>query len=186
MDRVETLKIMAVLRTAYPAYYGRQGAADADNAAKLWQCMFQSEPYVVVEAAVRRFLSVDAKGFPPAIGQIKEQIRQITKPEERTEQEAWNLVARALRNGIYGAQEEFDRLPEDVQHIVNSPEQLKEWAMMDADTVQSVVASNFQRSYRARTAATREWCKLPEQVRQLQRQFADGLFKPMLDEGGTE
>lgn len=186
MDRVETLKIMAVLRTAYPAYYGRQGAADADNAAKLWQCMFQSEPYAVVEAAVRRFLATDTKGFPPVIGQIKEQIRQITRPEDRTEQEAWSLVARALRNGIYGAQEEFDRLPEDVQRIVNSPEQLREWAMMDADTVQSVVASNFQRSYRARAAATREWDKLPEPVRQMHQQFANAVFKPMLNEGGAE
>ena len=36
--------------------------------------------------------------------------------------------------------------------------------MMDADTVESVVASNFQRNFRARQARQREQEKLPPSV----------------------
>ena len=63
-----------------------------------------------------------------------------------TAQEAWNLVARAIRNSGYESRKEYDNLPPDIQRLVGSPEQLRDWAMMDSSTVHSVVASNFQRA----------------------------------------
>ena len=89
-----------------------------------------------------------------------------TQPE-MTEGEAWGLVSRALRNSAYDSQREFDALPPRLQRLVGSPNQLREWAMLDADTVQSVIASNFQRSYRARTAADLAYAALPADVRAL-------------------
>ena len=47
--------------------------------------------------------------------------------------------------------------------------------MMDADTVQSVVASNFQRSYRARAAVNREYAALPADVKALVDNMAGKL-----------
>lgn len=53
-------------------------------------------------------------------------------------------------------------LSDTVRRVVGSPSQLREWAMMEPDTVQSVVASNFQRSYRSRAASEKEFAALPE------------------------
>ena len=92
-----------------------------------------------------------------------------------SELEAWGLVRRAVQNGIYGAQKEFDALPPVVQQCVGSPSQLKEWALLDEDVVASVVASNFQRSYRARAAQAKEFLALPADVRSAMQQLGAGL-----------
>ena len=82
-----------------------------------------------------------------------------------TEQEAWALVAKAIRNGTWGAKEEFEALPPQIQRIVGSPTQLSDWAKMDSDSVHSVVASNFQRSFRAKVKADKEYAALPSEVK---------------------
>ena len=42
--------------------------------------------------------------------------------------EAWALVRRAARNGIYRAEEEFSFLPEDIRTVIVSPAYLRELA----------------------------------------------------------
>jgi hypothetical protein len=140
----------------------------------------------VVAAAVKAHIATDAKGFPPSIGAIKAAVVKVTQPEEMTEAEAWGLVSRAVSNGIYGSQKEFDALPPVLQRLVGSPNQLKEWAMMDADTVASVVASNFQRSYRARAANEREMLAMPSDVRQTMEQLGGVMTMPQLGSGGGD
>lgn len=175
MTRTETTKILAVLRGAYPAFYRDMGRKEADGVVALWTEMFSEEPYELVAAAVKALIACDEKGFPPHIGAVKARIRQITTPQEMTEGEAWALVQRAVSRGIYNAREEYERLPKLIQGIVGSHNQLREWAMMDADTVQSVVASNFQRSYRARAAVNREYAALPADVKALVDNMAGKL-----------
>lgn len=84
-----------------------------------------------------------------------------------TEADAWNLVAAAVRNGIYGAKEEFEKLPPILRRIVGSPATLREWAAMDSETLHSVVSSNFQRSYRYIAAAEKEYRKLPDGLKEI-------------------
>ena len=80
---------------------------------------------------------------------------------------AFDIQPDAISNGLYGAGEEFAKLPPLLQRLVGSPAQLGEWARMDSAAVQSVVASNFQRAFRV--AQEREdWQKnLPPDVREL-------------------
>ena len=184
MTTDETLAIMGVLKAAYPAYYRDMSRKDAEGVVSLWQTMFADEPAAVVAAAVKAHIATDKKGFPPHIGAIKEAIVKVTQPQEMTELEAWGLVQRAVSNGIYGAQKEFDKLPPVLQRLVGSPNQLKEWAMMDADTVSSVVASNFQRSYKARAANERELLALPSDVRQTMERLSGGMTMGALTSGG--
>lgn len=167
MTREDTIKVLSVLRGAYPAFYQDITKKEAENTIALWASMFEEEPYELVGAAVKAFISGDGKGFPPAIGQIKERIRLITTPEEMTEQEAWSLVSKALRNSTYGSEEEFAKLPPEVQAVVHDPGQLKQWAMSPAEDVESVIASNFMRSFRAKQKASKEYMALPTEVKRL-------------------
>ena len=167
MTREDTIKILSVLRGAYPAFYRDITKQEAESTIALWESMFDEEPYELVAAAVKAFISGDGKGFPPAIGQIKERIRLITTPEEMTEQEAWALVSKALRNSTYGSEEEFAKLPPEVKAVVHDPGQLKQWAMSPADEVETVIASNFMRSFRAKQKATKEYMALPTEVKRL-------------------
>ena len=97
-----------------------------------------------------------------------------------TEQEAFNLIAKAASNANYGAKEEFEKLPKELQRLVGSPNRLREWALMDTQTFQTVVGSNVMRSYRAIAKSTKETQMLPPSVRQLIEQTMQS--KLMLEE----
>ena len=178
----ETLSIMSVLKAAYPNYYKDMRRSDADAVVSLWVEMFKDDPVEIVAVAVKAHIATDKKGFPPHIGAIKEAIVKLKTSEEMTELEAWALVNKATKNSTWNAKEEFDKLPPVIQRLVGSPQQLRDWAAMPADTINSVVASNFQRSYKARAASEREFLALPQDVRQTMELLAAGMQMPALPE----
>jgi hypothetical protein len=172
MNLTETKKAMAVIQEIYPRF---MDGRDAANTVAIWAKMFPGEEYPRVEAAILAFVASDVKGFPPSIGQIKDKLAQMQADNTLDEAGAWALVAAAMRNGIYGSKKEFAKLPYDVQRAVGSPNQLRDWALMDMEVVNSVVCSNFMRSYRARAVHTRELQKLPESVRQMYLAVGDAF-----------
>lgn len=175
MTYEDTLAVLSILKAAYPNFYRGMTKQDAEGVVNLWYDMFKAEPGSLVIAAVKTLLETDDKGFPPHIGAVKEKLRMLTQKEEMTEMEAWGLVSRALKNGLYGYREEWERLPETVRSAIGAPEQLRDWAMMDVDTVNSVVSSNFQRAYRAKAKREREVAALPAEVRAMLRE-ASGVI----------
>lgn len=162
MTQQETNKILALMVEVYPKF---NEGRNPQLTSKLWSTLFADEPYEWVEKAFMAFVATDTKGFPPTPGAIKEKIQQLTGKEEQTELEAWGILLKAISNGIYGSKTEFDKLPRDIQEIVGCPEQLHEWAMLDADEVNTVIASNFQRSYRARKESRKMFGLLPESLK---------------------
>ena len=167
MTLQETATIMDILTAAYPHFYGSKNAPDARNVMSLWASVFSDDDVRLVAAAVKAILVADAREFPPTIAHVKEKMRQMIQPETMTEAEAWTLISHATRNGLYGSKEEFEKLPKTLQKLVGSPEQLRTWAMMDADTLHSVVSSNFQRSYKVIVQREQEAAKLPQDVLRL-------------------
>lgn len=178
MTLEETAKIMDILEIAYPQFYRSFTDRKKLEAAELWAAMFADDDALIVAAAVKAFIAADRRGFPPHIGAIKEKINLLTRPDEMTEEEAWSLVKKALRNSGYHSREEFEKLPEMLQRLVGSPSRLKEWALMNIDEVNTVVASNFQRSYRARAASEREYKALPNDIKTLIGSLADTARLP--------
>lgn len=166
MNRAETLRIMAVLQAAYPQFYAKKSKEELDSIVNLWAEMFEDEPYNLVAMAIKALIKTRVSTFPPGIGEINEKIMQITQPEEIPAMQAWASVLKAICNGYYSAEKEFNALDPIIQKIVGSPQQLREWSMMDSDTVNSVIASNFRQSYNAKIKANREYIALPLSVKQ--------------------
>lgn len=172
MTETETAKLLALLREYYP----RDVEASSVRAkVRAWYLVLRDWPYEAVQAAALAFVANDTRGFMPAPGQVLEKLALLAEPEGPTAAEAWNLVKCALGNGLYGAGEEFARLPEDVQRLVGSPGQLREWAMMDIGTLDSVVASNFRRAYEAVWRRRQEASVLPAEVRTVLGGLSDSL-----------
>lgn len=165
MTRQETGIVMDILQTAYPRFYAGAGAPDRLRTLDLWAEMFADDDVALVAAAVKALIASDEKGFPPHIGAVKNAMHSLADRDGPDEAGAWDLVRRAVSDGIYGAEEGFRRLPEEIRRIVGSPSQLREWAVMDSGTLHSVVASNFQRAYRARRERARLESLLPADVR---------------------
>lgn len=193
MTKREIAEMLTVVQANYPDT--AKGQSDAAFKAKvtLWYEFFQEHPKDLVHAAVMAFIANDTKGFMPNIGQINDYIQKLRGQDNMTEGEAWSYVAKALRNSAYNSAEEFTKLPERIQRLVGSHNQLREWALMDSETVQSVVSSNFQRTFRARQKNDTEYERLPGDVKQFVQRISGEVFKPMpeapkytLEEGDHE
>ena len=164
----QTAQMMAILRAAYPRFYIGMTDEDAEAALNLWHGFFADDDASLVSDAVKAFIANDTKGFPPSIGQIREKldtINQAVNGFELTPQNAWGLVKRALKDSGYHSAERFAELPEVVQEVVGSPSQLHDWAVSDDGVSESVIASNFQRSYAARAEQHRTIRRMPGDVR---------------------
>lgn len=131
---------------------------------EMWYSLLKDMDYQTCSLATQRWMSSNSKVPKPA--DIRDMTVKNAEPEELSEMAAWNLVAKALRNGNYGAQEEFDKLPPLVQKAVGAPSQLRMWAA-DPEYNESVVSSNFMRSYRACVARSNEDARIPQAIKDL-------------------
>ena len=171
----ETLKIFAVLKANYSNFYKTITRADAEAQVNLWAEMFADDGYSIAGAAVKAYIANDESGYPPNVGEIKSYIRKLTHPEVKTEQEAISLIMKATTNSLYNSNAEFEKLPPILQRLVGSPNQLREWALMDIDTVKSVVASNLMRSYKVLDENEKQKQALPLSLQNMIAQTASGL-----------
>ena len=178
MTRKAVQTILATLAVAYPHAYSKTSDADAEPMVKLWMRQFEGFDGPEVGAAVDALIATRKEGYAPTIGEIKDQVLKIRQREDLSETEAWALVAKACANGIYGYKTEFDKLPEEVQRAVGRPEQLRDWAMISTEELQTVVASNFMRGFNARRKRDREDAILPPAVRQFIGGVADKMLLP--------
>ena len=174
----ETGRVMDALEAAYPRYYAGIDERRQERAVIMWASAFSRDDVRLVVAAVRSFIEMDEKGFPPVPGQIKAKLRLIADYGELSETDAWAMIRKAVRNSGYESQEEFERLPPPLQKLAGSPNQLREWALMDSDTFNSVVSSNVLRAYRTQTAREREYNALPPDVQELVAQIAAAKAMP--------
>jgi hypothetical protein len=178
----ETGKILAVIKKEYPHEFKDFSVQDKRAKVAFWQDMFADDDYGVVGAAVKSYIATDTTGYAPKVGQLKALIRKLTQPDEMSEQEAVNLILKAASRSNYGAKEEFEKLPPICQRLAGSPARLREWASMDRATVNSVVASNLMRSYKAIAEKEREYQALPSNVKAV----LEGIKNNMRLEGGKE
>lgn len=166
MTREETQQILSVLRINYPNSFTRLSADETFMYLDLWAEAFRDDDVKIVIAAVKAIIYGDKKEFAPNIGQVKNKMYELMNQDEMTEYEAWGLVKKALRNSGYHAREEFDKLPPVIQRLVGEPRQLYDWSMMDTSQVDTVVASNFMRSYKVRAKHEKEYLLIPDSIKE--------------------
>ena len=165
MNLQETAEILSICKAEWPQSFAKMSQKDGEARLNLWSAMFADDDVRLVGAAVKALIVAGDREFAPGVGQVKEQMRKLTAPGEMGEAEAWGKIKRAISNGLYGSKEEFDRLPPLCQKLVGSPSQLRDWAAMDSDELNTGVASNVQRAYRTMQQRENETAKLQGDVR---------------------
>lgn len=163
MTRNETVKIIRIMCDCYPNYKPSNLSETVD----VWNMMLEEYSYSQISTALKTYVHSDTSGFAPSIGQLINKLHEVQSPQELNEMEAWMLVSKALRNGYYGAVEEFNKLPPLVQKAVGSPDNLRNWALTDSKSIENVVQSNFMRAYRTVVNRENEIKKMPADVRTL-------------------
>ena len=174
MEKEEVRQLLTLIQAEYPQSFTKLDDRQMALKLEMWAKEFQNDDSMLVYAAARTLMG-SAREFAPNSGQIREKMYELTAPQALDEQQAWALVSKACANGYYGYRKEFEKLPPEIQRAVGRAEQLKEWAEMDVETVQSVVASNFMRSYRAGVTRERDMARIPQDVKNLLSGLADRM-----------
>ena len=184
MTKKETAHVLAIMQMNYPDTFKGKSEDVLQGMVDLWQTCFAEEPVELVMEAVKAHMITSTDRYMPQIGVIREKLHSLTRPHQLSEAEAWALVMKAVRNGNYGFHEEFAKLPPIVQRCVGTENTIREWAQMDSETLNSVIASNFQRAYRVISQNEAELTKLPSGMRERIAQLTEQVFGRI--DGGSE
>lgn len=82
MTKEEAIKILSILKAAYPNSYKGITKDEANGIIGIWAVQFIDIPYDIVSIAVQKAISTNT--FPPTISEVKEKIHNLYG-------EAWEL-----------------------------------------------------------------------------------------------
>lgn len=162
MKQDEVVKLLMMIQAAYPNYKPQ----DKNIAMNMWYEMLKDYDANAVLAAFKAYVVSDTSGFAPSIGQIIGKLNLVlNESTDMDALEAWALVSKALRNGYYGAEAEYERLPELVRKAVGSPMNLRNWSQTDIKSIENVVMSQFISSYKTVQKRSQELSAVPVGMR---------------------
>ena len=161
MNKQEILSMLNILKKAYPSFYKNITKQEAEDTVALYEEMFKDCDGRLVLVTVKEL--INSYEYPPTIATIKKKMYELTHTNEDSSSELWERLLKAIRNGYYGAEEEFKILPDIIKEFLGSPEQLRSIAEMDSETIHSVVKGQFLRQIE----------NLKERVRQKEMMSSD-------------
>lgn len=112
MTRDETIKVLAILKAAYPNSYRGMTKEEANGTIAVWAAQFASMPVSVVMVAVNKLISTNT--YAPSINEVKDGIRGLYWETW----EALNFHSRGLKvldDRTVAALEEIMRIVEPMQ-----------------------------------------------------------------------
>lgn len=161
MTESEFAKIVAGLKAVYadPKYI------EGKMAMETWYNLLKDLDYEVASMATQSYMQTEK--FPPTPADIRRYASQITSPltNDMSEVEAWGMVSKAICNSLYHSEEEFNRLPKLIQQTLGNHIRLRELAQLESSELQTVEASNFMRSYRAKLEVHKRESQLNDSLR---------------------
>ena len=75
MNREESIKLLAIIKVAYPSSYKDMDKTSAEATVNMWCTSFPDVPYVIMEMAFNNF-RMNSK-FPPTVADMCDELRNI-------------------------------------------------------------------------------------------------------------
>lgn len=176
MKRQEVQQVMGILDSYFPSWLSKLSLVSKNNLIDVWCKLLEDQNPQLVINAVYAILKSSTHQFPPTVGIILTRVKDMTQQVELSEQEAWAAVKKALGNCIHNSVLEYQKLPKEIQLVV-TPDMLYDWAILPTEELDTVVSSNFMRSYRSRIEAYRENQILDDGMKTLIGNVGDNLLK---------
>lgn len=122
-------KCFAVLNGAYMGFYRNMSSNDWALMKETWGIQFNNCEDLDVFRAVQ--ICISKSEFPPSIAAIK---KAMMPEDDENEEEVWQVLLKAGRNGGYESWREWEKLPEKLK-AVTTPATIHEIAMADNETL---------------------------------------------------
>lgn len=75
MNKPEAIRLLALIKVAYPTAYKDMDQASKQATVNMWQMSFPEVPYPIMEQAFNHFRMVSK--FPPTVAEMVEELKQI-------------------------------------------------------------------------------------------------------------
>ena len=167
MKKSETVDCITYLSAAYPGAYKRFTEQKFETLIAVWYNTFSEYPFAAVMVGIQGYISTDTSGFPPAPGQVIKVIQDITRQEETNSMEAWAIVKKAVNSPRDRMEETFRSLPPLIQKVVGGHHQLMAWGNVNEEEFETVIQSNFMRTYETEKRRQKQIDMLPERIRRM-------------------
>lgn len=140
MTREEVKKLIMIIQATYPNWNikNKQETLDA------WDLFLADYEFNTMMMALKTYITSADSGFAPSVSQL---ISMARKPKELTQADEgaiWREIRPCIRRGIYHAEEDFEKLSPMAKKVVGQPSQLREWAMLESEVIDSVIQSNMK------------------------------------------
>ena len=142
-----TREEFGILVKAMKAIYTSERFIPDKDSFDVWYGILSDLDYKVASAALKKHMQSSNRVVTPA--DIRNGVASFSQRHEITDGEAWAMVSNAISRSGYYSELEFNKLPELIQKAVGNPRQLKQWSQTNVDEVETVIHSQFLRSYRA-------------------------------------
>ena len=162
MSREEVKQLLMRVQASYPNW---KPQPNIQMVVDVWHEYLAEYDYKVILAGLNAYITTDTSGFAPSVGQVLQKLKTYQDKDEISEMQVWGIIRKAICNANYHAKDEYNALPPVLQKVVGTPDNLRQWAMMDSSEVDSVIQSNVLRTYRTVRKQEIEYEKIPEKYR---------------------
>lgn len=171
MTPKELSEIMNRLEKYYKNFYS---GLDKKEVFAAWYDMFRDDDAGEMMKASVIYIRTNA--YPPTVAGIANIMSENRLAGQMTEMEAWNRIRKAIDNANDrpNAAEAYAKLPPLLKKLVCDPNRLRTWYRCDDNTLEGVVASNIQRSYRELARREVVYNALPGQLQAEQSWRVEG------------
>jgi hypothetical protein len=181
MKKTEMVQIITLLAGNYDSIANKSQIQRELMLNTWYECLGDLDYQIVLQAVKKSIIN---SIYPPTIHEVrKNAIEMINPTTKKTAIEAWNEALKMISNGIYMTQEQFQSCSPDVKKFFGSVNQVRQLAMLDSDTINSVTKGQFLKQYEILVEREQEEKMLPEKMNNI----IGGLVKQFtLKEGGLE
>lgn len=173
MSKQETIKVITLLAGNYNSI-SEKSKEQKNMMIETWFACLGDLDYELVLQAVKK--TIIESPYPPTIHEIRKNAIIISNPtHEKTAIEAWNEALKMISKGGYMTQEEFEKASPQVKRFFGSVNQVKQLAMVDTETINTVTKGQFLKQYETLMQREQEKRLLPLQMQNIVGQLSEKM-----------
>ena len=179
MKKSEMVQIITRLAGNYESI-ANKSQVQREMMLNTWQECLGDLDYNLVLQAVKK--TIISSPYPPTIHEIRKNAIEISKPTtQKTAIEAWDEALKMISGGLYMTDEQFNQYSPEVKNFFGSVNQVRQLAMVDMDTINTVTKGQFLKQYDVLIEREKQENLLPQPMKEMMEGLVDKFALP---EGG--
>lgn len=180
MKKSEMVQIITLLAGNYEDI-ANKSQTQREMMLNTWQECLGDLDYNIVLQAVKK--TIIESPYSPTIHEVRKNAIELINPTtKKTGIEAWNEAIGMISNGLYMTEEKFNNYSPEVKRFFGSVNQVKQLAMVDMETINTVTKGQFLKQYEVLINRERGQKLLPQQMQDFTKQLADRMSVEQIGE----